>query len=277
MRELAVKKILAAAVLLLLAALCLLFLFGSTDEMVTVTYEVESDKIHAPVRLALVTDLHSCDYGEGQETLLEAIRQANPDAVLLGGDIIDDDLPRDKGEEFVTLAAKAYPTFYVSGNHEYWTKDMDGIKEFIRDAGAVVLEGACQTLTVDGQTIQICGVDDPEGVGEQGFAAQLFQAFQETDPTLFTVLLSHRPECIDQYRKYAFDLVLSGHAHGGQWRIPGLLNGLLAPNQGFFPDYAGGRYDFPGCTFLVSRGLARETTGIPRLFNPPELIILDIT
>ena len=92
----AVKKLLMAAVLLLLAALCLLFLFGSTDDMVTVTYEVDSDQIASPICLALVTDLHSCDYGEGQGDLLAALQQADPDAVLLGGDIIDDDLPRDK-------------------------------------------------------------------------------------------------------------------------------------------------------------------------------------
>lgn len=268
----AVKKLLMAAVLLLLAALCLLFLFGSTDEMVTVTYEVDSDQIASPICLALVTDLHSCDYGEGQGDLLAALQQADPDAVLLGGDIIDDDLPRDKAEEFVTQAAKIWPTFYVSGNHEYRREDMDDIKAFLRASGAVVLEGHCQTLTVNGQTIQLCGVDDPAGIGDPAFDRQLFQAYQETDPTL-----SHRPERIDQYRAYGFDLVLSGHAHGGQWRIPGLLNGLLAPNQGLFPDYAGGRYDFPDCTFLVSRGLARETTFVPRLFNPPELVIVHLT
>lgn len=273
----AVKKLLMAAVLLLLAALCLLFLFGSTDDMVTVTYEMDSDQIASPICLALVTDLHSCDYGEGQGDLMAALQQADPDAVLLGGDIIDDDLPRDKAEEFVTQAAKIWPTFYVSGNHEYRREDMDDIKAFLRASGAVVLEGHCQTLTVNGQTIQLCGVDDPAGIGDPAFDRQLFQACQETDPTLFTVLLSHRPERIDQYRAYGFDLVLSGHAHGGQWRIPGLLNGLLAPNQGLFPDYAGGRYDFPDYTFLVSRGLARETTFVPRLFNPPELVIVHLT
>ena len=273
----AAKKLLVAAVLLLLTALCLLFLFGSTDDIVTVIYDVDSDQITSPIRLALVTDLHSCDYGEGQEDLLAALQQAAPDAVLLGGDIIDDDLPRDKAEEFVTQAAKIWPTFYVSGNHEYRREDMADIKAFLRASGAVVLEGHCQTLTVNGQTIQLCGVDDPAGIGDPAFDRQLFQACQETDPTLFTVLLSHRPERIDQYRAYGFDLVLSGHAHGGQWRIPGLLNGLLAPNQGLFPDYAGGRYDFPDCTFLVSRGLARETTFVPRLFNPPELVIVHLT
>ena len=277
MRASAKKKLLIALAVLLLGTAAL-FLVGSTDEMVTVTYEVESPAVDSPIRLALVTDLHSCDYGEGQKELLDAIAAENPDAVLLGGDIIDDDIPREKGELFVTEVSKAYPTWYVSGNHEYRTQNMAGIKDFIRSAGATVLEGTCTTLTVDGQTIQICGVDDPEGVGQESMDHQLAQAAAQADPTLFTVLLSHRPERIDSYRSYGvFDLILSGHAHGGQWRIPGLLNGLLAPNQGFFPKYAGGRYDFPDCTFLVSRGLARESTRIPRIFNNPELVIIHIT
>ena len=272
------KKGLFIALAVLLLGTAALFLVGTTEEMVTVTYEVESPEVDTPIRLVLVTDLHSCDYGENQEDLLDAIAAQHPDGILLGGDIIDDDIPREKGELFVTEVSRTYPTYYVSGNHEFRTDDIDGIKAFIQSAGATVLEGDCIPLTVDGQTIQICGVDDPEGVGQESMDLQLAQAAVQADPTLFTILLSHRPELIDQYRSYGvYDLILSGHAHGGQWRIPGLLNGLLAPNQGFFPDYAGGRYDFPDCTFLVSRGLARETTQIPRLFNPPELVILDIT
>ena len=92
----------------------------------------------------------------------------------------------------------------------------------------------------------------------------------------FSVLLAHRPERIEDYLQYPFDLIVSGHAHGGQWRIPGILNGLLAPNQGFFPPYAGGQYDFADTTLIVSRGLARESTRIPRIFNRPELVVIDL-
>lgn len=273
-----VKKGLLAALAVLLLGTAALFLIGTTDELVTVTYELEAPEVDRPIRLALVTDLHSCDYGQGQEELLDAIASQAPDAVLLGGDIIDDDIPREKGEEFVTKVSQTYPTFYVSGNHEFRTEDMEGIKDFLRTAGAYVLEGDCLPLTIQGQTIQICGVDDPEGIGQEAMDRQLAQAAAQADPALFTVLLSHRPEQIEHYRSFgAFDLILSGHAHGGQWRIPGLLNGLLAPNQGLFPDYAGGRYDFPDATFVVSRGLARESTRIPRLFNSPELVIIEIT
>jgi len=105
---------------------------------------------------------------------------------------------------------------------------------------------------------------------------QILDAEGQTDPALFTIFMAHRPEYIDVYLQYDFDLILSGHAHGGQWRIPGILNGFLAPNQGFFPQYAGGMYEFSDKTFIVSRGLAKESTSIPRVFNPPELVIVDI-
>ena len=97
------------------------------------------------------------------------------------------------------------------------------------------------------------------------------------DGETFSILLTHRPERVEDYTGRGFDLVLAGHAHGGQWRLPGLINGLIAPNQGLFPRYAGGRYALDGdTTMIVSRGLARESTRIPRLFNRPELVVVDI-
>ena len=97
-----------------------------------------------------------------------------------------------------------------------------------------------------------------------------------TDTGAYTILLAHRPEYYETYCNYSFDLVLCGHAHGGQWRIPYLINGLYAPNQGIFPKYAGGRYDGDKTTMIVSRGLDIETTWVPRIFNRPELVIIDL-
>ena len=105
---------------------------------------------------------------------------------------------------------------------------------------------------------------------------QLKMAEEMVNKEYYTILLSHRPEWIETYQKYAFDLVLCGHAHGGQWRTPFLLNGLYAPHQGLFPKYAGGRYDYATGTMIVSRGLARESTPVPRIFNRPELVVVEL-
>ncbi len=266
------KRILiAAAAGLAVTALCAL------DPRLSVrTYEVTTEKLTQPVRLALVTDLHSCRYGDGQKTLLAALDEAQPDVLLLSGDIVDDELPEEPAWTFLSAAASRYPTYYVTGNHEFWSGRVDGIKEQMAQLGINVMDGVTTTKILDGQPLSISGVDDPE-VGESLWQRQLAFCAGAIDDGTFSLLLSHRPERINAYTGLGFDLVLAGHAHGGQWRLPGLINGVLAPNQGLFPAYAGGCYSLDDATHLiVSRGLARESTRIPRLFNRPELVIVDV-
>ena len=105
---------------------------------------------------------------------------------------------------------------------------------------------------------------------------QLNKISEKLDKNSYKILLTHRPEKFEEYTQYDFDLILSGHAHGGQWRIPGILNGLYAPNQGLFPKYAGGYYEIDDKKMIVSRGLARESTLIPRFYNRPELVIIKL-
>lgn len=259
------------AVLLVLLPLAAVLLAAFDVRLRVVTYEVASGKVDAPVRLAVLTDLHSCAYGQDQRTLLDTVASQAPDAVLLGGDIVDDVLPEDNAWTTVKALAQAYPCVYVTGNHEWWSGEAERICGQMADLGVTVLRGDGVTWELNGQTIAVCGIDDPDS-GEDQLAA----AGNIVNGRTFMVLLAHRPENIKCYLQYPFDLIVSGHAHGGQWRIPGLLNGLYAPHQGLFPRYAGGRYDFDGATFLVSRGLARESTRVPRIFNRPELVIVDI-
>ena len=255
-----------------------LLVWAGLDTSLTVqTYTVESGKVEAPVRLALLTDLHSCDYGEGQRELLDAVEEQNPDLVLLGGDIVDDgpEIPEEQALATVEALAERWPTYYVTGNHEYRTGRAEEIKELLAGRGAVVLEGTCALVTVGEQTLQICGVDDP-AVGAAVWQSQLEDVTAALEGDVCSILLSHRPERVADYTGRGFDLVLSGHAHGGQWRIPLLGVGLIAPNQGLFPRYAGGTYNLEGTTLVVSRGLARESTRIPRLYNPPEVVVVDL-
>ena len=249
---------------------------SALDARLTVRrYTISTDKLKGMIRLALVTDLHSCRYGEGQHQLLSALEDASPDLVLLGGDIFDDELPADPAMEFLKGAAAQFPCYYVTGNHEFWTGRVPEIKAYLTGLGVQVLDGDCAALEVRGEWVNLCGVDDPEG-GESAFSRQLEQTAQDRRPGTYTILLSHRPERMGQYASGGFDLVLSGHAHGGQWRIPGLLNGLFAPDEGFLPAHAGGLYDIGGTQLLVSRGLARESTRLPRIWNRPELVVVDL-
>ena len=263
----------------LAAAAGALLLAGLDARLAVRTYPIGSEKVTGPVRLAVLTDLHSCAYGAGQKNLLDAVAEQDPDLVLLCGDMVDDAprMPERRALDTVEALAERWPVYYVTGNHEFWTGRVEEIKEQLRARGATVLEGESAAVTAAGQALRIGGVDDP-AVGKDAWREQLEAVTAAQDGDAFSILLTHRPERVEDYAGRGFDLVLAGHAHGGQWRLPGLVNGLIAPNQGLFPRYAGGRYELDGGTALiVSRGLARESTRLPRLFNRPELVVAELS
>lgn len=259
--------------LAVLAALIVLVFIGLDQRMIVRRYTVESDKIEKPIRLAVLADFHGCDYGDG---LIPAVEALHPDAVLLVGDIFDDGMPWGPSEALVRGLADRWPCYYVTGNHEYWSGRVPEICRLVEEAGAIVLDQNCSELTINGQNLNLCGVPDPYAYVST--EAALSRAAADIEQEGYTVLLAHRPELIEKYAAYgSFDLVVSGHAHGGQVRIPFLMNGLFAPNQGWFPKYAGGQYEVGGTTMIVSRGLARESTRLPRIFNRPELVLIEIS
>lgn len=257
------------------------FLFSAFDTRLKIQeYQVQSAKTRTPVRLAFLSDLHSCYYGKGQKKLLEKIYAQNPDIILLGGDIFDDVLPFEQAETVIAALAQRYPCYYVTGNHEYWSDDIGMILRSLESYDVTILSGTHDIISVGDTFLNICGITDPEvrqiADSYPSTYEQLESLKNVPDNGNFSVLLAHRPEYINFYLDYNYDLILSGHAHGGQWRIPGLINGLFSPQQGIFPKYAGGRYNFKEKTFLVSRGLAKETTFVPRIFNRPEIVMVNI-
>lgn len=260
--------------LILLVGVVALAAIAFDPRMAVRLYTVESDQISVPVRLAVIADFHGCDYGEGAKRLIAAVDADLPDAVLFVGDIFDDVLPWDDSEALVRSLAAKYPCYYVTGNHEYWSGKVDEICRIIEAMGGTVLNASSATMKINDQIINFCGIPDPYAHISTKTALQ--RAAVAIGPEAFTVLLAHRPELIDLYAEYGFDLVVSGHAHGGQVRIPGFMNGLFAPNQGFLPKYGGGLYEVNGTTMIVSRGLARESTRLPRIFNRPELVVVEL-
>ena len=272
------RKILA---LLLACILGITAPFAFNTKLKIQHYSLESEKLTAPVRIVLITDLHSCSYGKGQRELIDAIHAQKPDIILLGGDICDDKLPHLNTELVLRAIADKYPCYYVTGNHEYWSREIEKILKIFESYNVPVLEGSFDTIDVRGQKLNICGISDPDCLKytdkNYSITEQLKDAAVASENGNYTILLAHRPELIDSYLNYDFDLILAGHAHGGQWRLPGIINGLFAPNQGFFPRYAGGKYRFEDSYMIVSRGLARESTRIPRIFNRPELVVIDIS
>lgn len=263
-------------ILPVLAILVVLTLIALDERLILRTYTVVSPKLTAEVRLAVVTDFHSSD---NADDVVAMVASCAPDAVLLVGDLFDDDTQNRPTERTLSLMRRLsaqYPCYYVSGNHEAWTGEMDALYQQTEEAGVTVLRMSSGVLTVRGQRIALCGIPDPYEMvfsGAPDTEEQIRQAMENVDSADFTVLLAHRPELLAKYAQFPLDLVVSGHAHGGQVRIPGVLNGLYAPNQGWFPKLAGGAYTQDGTTLIVSRGLAVRTW-LPRIFNRPEVVLV---
>lgn len=263
-------------ILPVLAILVVLTLIALDERLTLRTYTVASPKLTAEVRLAVVTDFHSSD---NADDVVAMVASCAPDAVLLVGDMFDDDIANRPTERTLSLMRQLsalYPCYYVSGNHEAWTGEMDALYQQTEEAGVMVLRMSSGVLTVRGQRIALCGIPDPYEMvfsGAPDTEEQLRQAMENVDSADFIVLLAHRPELLAKYAQFPLDLVVSGHAHGGQVRIPGVLNGLYAPNQGWFPKLAGGAYTQDGTTLIVSRGLAVRTR-LPRIFNRPEVVLV---
>ena len=272
------KKVLKILTVVMIVIIILLAAFD--NRLKTVEYTIKTDKISGNVKIAIIADLHSCLYGENQTEIINAVDSHNPDAVLMVGDIFDDCYINENSYVLIDDIVQKYKTYYVSGNHEWWSGRMYEYFEYLKEAGVTVLRGDSDYLEVGENIIFISGIDDPEvnvyDTSYNTYEEQLENVAKNIVSEYYSILLAHRPENADQYFNCSFDLVLSGHAHGGQGRIPFVLNGLYAPNQGFFPKLAGGEYNFDNKKMIVSRGLSKENTKLPRVFNRPELVIVSL-
>lgn len=243
-------------------------------------YEIMSDRIpeaFAGFRIAQVSDLHNKDFGEGYGQLLTLLSQINPDIIVVTGDLIDSrQTDLDIALEFAWQAGKIARVYYVSGNHEARIPEYEDLKIGLVKAGVVILENQKVEITREGESITLMGIDDPSFQEDYLFgdsesvARQAIEDLQnESDG--YTVLLSHRPELFDLYVDTEMDLVFSGHAHGGQFRLP-FIGGLVAPNQGFFPEYDAGLFSEGSTTMIVSRGVGNSIIPI-RVNNRPEIVV----
>lgn len=227
-------------------------------------------------RIAHISDLHNTQIGKNNKRLLSMLREAEPDMIAITGDLIDSRRTDTAVSlAFVREAVKIAPCYYVPGNHESRIAAYDAFKEDLIDAGVTVLEDAQVTIVRSDASITVLGVKDP-AFSDDPDAAVIDAALAALSPGTddFTVLLSHRPELFERYVKHGINLVFSGHAHGGQLRLP-LLGGLIAPNQGFLPKYDSGLYTALDTNMLVSRGIGNSLFPF-RFNNRPEIILVEL-
>ncbi|XKH50028.1 metallophosphoesterase [Chryseomicrobium palamuruense] len=222
------------------------------------------------LQIAHVSDLHDAIFGEEQVDLIDAVKQKQPDLIFITGDLIDSnryDLEQSLAavRGFVDIA----PVYYVTGNHEIATGQESDIKSRLTQLGVTVLSNEIITISHEGQLIEILGIEDPLSGSTVADVLSLHPRSE-----LPRLTLSHRPEVFEDYVAAGEQLVFSGHAHGGQLRIPG-VGGLIAPGQGFFPSYTAGVYEEQGTQMIVSRGLGNSLFPY-RIFNRPEVIFITL-
>lgn len=275
-------KITLSIISLFLVALVIWIAWGNTALQLT-GYTISNPNVpreFSGYKIAQVSDLHNAQMGRNNERLLAMLREAEPDMIAITGDLIDSrNTDLSVALDFAAEAVKIAPCYYVTGNHEARVPEYSALREGLTQLGVTVLEDAVMELTLQDQAITLIGVDDPSfetdylfGDAQTVMDEKLRSLNGQTDT--FTLLLSHRPELFQVYCKNGIDLVLSGHAHGGQFRLP-LVGGLFAPNQGFFPEYDTGLYTDGSTQMIVSRGIGNSM--IPfRFNNRPEVLLIEL-
>lgn len=227
------------------------------------------------LRIALISDLHGKEFGEDNQILLEKIKSLHPDFIAITGDLVHETGQFGIIPPLATGLCAIAPTYYVTGNHEWATREVPKIKELLQEGGVTVLSNEYVAFEREGQTLALLGADDNNGNADQKTIHQLADEVREKEgKDAFLLLLSHRNNRYQTYIDAGIDLTLCGHAHGGQVRLP-FTDGLIGPHREWFPTYTAGRYQLSFGDLIVSRGLSDKAPAF-RLFNCPDvpLIIL---
>ncbi len=281
--KLKIKRRIVSLFLSVLLIFSLLAVWGNTALELN-EYTVCSAEIPAQFsgfRIAHVSDVHNTEIGDDNKKLLSVLRESEPDIIAITGDLIDSrNTDIEIALSFAEKAVQIAPCYYVTGNHEARVAEYDELKKRLVELGVVVLDNKRVDLEKNGEALTFIGVDDPDFTTDYLFddsksviEMQMQRLYDEDSG--YTVLLSHRPELFDVYSENGADLILSGHAHGGQFRIPG-IGGIYAPHQGFFPEYDAGVYIDGDTSMIVSRGIGNSIFPL-RVNNRPEVVLIELS
>jgi len=243
--------------------------------LVVSSYDYKNNKISGDLegyRIVQISDLHNAEFGKNNKNLITKIAELSPDLIVVTGDLVDSEhTDIDVAIDFIEDISGICPIYYVTGNHEHWLSDTDrqDLLEDIKNTGAAVLDNERTTINVGNASFELIGLDD-KSLGDDTLE-NLMNGCSNDD---LTIVLAHEPQYINNYSAAEADIVLSGHAHGGQFILP-FVGAVFAPGQGFFPQYTSGAYQMKDTTMYVSRGLGNSVIPV-RLFNDPEVVCIDL-
>lgn len=265
--------------------LILIFSLWQNNHLTINNIEFSSEKLPKTFNgftILQISDLHNKEFGKDNQRLLKKISKIAPSIIVITGDLVDSRRTNIRAAvTFVREAVKLAPVYYVSGNHESRSTIYKELFPLLEDAGASVIDNSKLFIDKEGSGLELYGVSDPTLLkkaygrdSDDNIMRTALTKLINKDNEHFTILLSHRPELIEVYAEYELDLVFSGHAHGGQIRIP-FVGGLLAPGQGFFPKYTSGIHRKKKTSLVISRGLGNSAFPV-RVFNRPELVVVTL-
>lgn len=265
--------------MLLLAAL-IGEVYLSNYTLEEIYYTIKTDKLYHSFRIVQLTDLHNRTFGKKNENLIRKIEAIDPDLICMTGDMVN---RFDKNSvvrvlELVQDLSEDFPVYFSYGNHECSYRDRYGeIRGELEKAGAIVLDNEGTKTDVNGETIAVGGASSYALI-EQDKNPEEYEFLKNFEQeTAFKLLLCHIPAGMllwNALPNWDVDLVLSGHEHGGQIRLPG-IGGLYSQDEGLFPRYTEGKFEDSGHTLILSKGLGSGKI-IPRIGNPPEITVIDV-
>ena len=267
------KKYIKSALVLLIVIALLLFCNFQNKHLETTHYTYEAEQLGVDLdgyRIVQISDLHNAKFGKNNQKLVDRVRECDPDMIVLTGDLVDSNHTNvDRAVQFVDEIVKICPVYYVTGNHEYWldTSEYEKLMDGLASAGVIILDDQVVEISRGDVKFRLVGLDD------KSLAYGTLEALL-SDEIELTVVLAHEPQYLARYAGTGVDLVLSGHAHGGQFRLP-FVGGIVAPDQGFLPEYTAGEYYMNGTEMIVSRGLGNSVIPV-RLFNYPEIVCVEL-
>lgn len=238
-------------------------------------------------RILHVSDLHGDFTKRKYKNILKQTFDLKPDMIVVTGDSIDNIHIKNKDMviEYFKIVNDNFQLYYVSGNHEYMHPECEEVMHDIERIGVKMLHNASIHIYNGKDSLILYGVDDPYSFYNGKLPLKYetpkdkfdnlilnLKGNAATEYNSISILLSHRPEFFAAYVKAGFDIVFSGHAHGGQWRLP-FFKGVIAPDQGIHPQYSEGAYMEKKTTMYVSRGLGNSIFPF-RFFNNPELVVV---
>lgn len=235
-------------------------------------------------KILQVSDLHNHLFGNEQSNLISRVKAENPNLIVITGDLIDrrhTDI--DTAMSFIRNIVSIAPVYFVQGNHEARLPERGKLYKLLKKAGVTILDDSYIDIKKDNESIRIIGLADPSlyACGSDEVDNEIQKRLKQTLLKLidnssksFNILLSHRPDLINIYSECGADLVFSGHAHGGQVRLP-FIGGLYSPGQGVFPRLTSGIHNYGNTSLVISRGLGNSLFPL-RIFNPPEIVVLEL-